>query len=163
MEQSWVVVTISSTHPAYRGHRNQWAFFFFFNGGVCISTVPLAIFHYNALLHTTHSEWRRYAGRLQIQKLPPSRACLSACSTLGTFERLVIRFIHAEKNALSIMAISFTMAWHGRMEKVIVTTQMAVGLPLVWLCPGKLHHFKMKRVLGNICEYSTLVVTLWTF
>lgn len=30
-------------------------------------------------------------------------------------------------------------------------------------CPGKLHHFLMHGVPGNIYDYITLVVTLWDF
>lgn len=36
-----------------------------------------------------------------------------------------------KKNVLIIMAIFFTMAWHGWMEKAIVITQMTVDAALV--------------------------------
>ena len=58
------------------------------------------------------------------------------------------------------MAASFAMAWHGRMEKSIVTTQMTCRFASGMTYPGKLHHFKVNEVIGNIYDYGTLVVTL---
>ena len=59
--------------------------------------------------------------------LPPSRACLSVCNTLSGFESPVIKFIQCyKKKNVSVVAASFTMVWHGRMEKVIVYTPICL-------------------------------------
>lgn len=131
--------------------------------GACISTVLLTVLHYNALLHTTHYEWRRYAGQLQIQALPPSPACLSVCNTLGAFERLLMRFIHAEKKCVDHHGyfLHNGLAWMDGEGHCYHTNDSRCCSGMAY--PGKLHHFKMNEVPGNIYDYITIVVTFGDF
>lgn len=149
------MVTTSFTHPAYRGHRTQWFFFFKWRCLHIHSTAHCISLQCTASLNTL---WKKKIYlQLQIQPLPPSWACLSVCNTLGAFERLVIMFIHAVK----------CVEHHGRFLHNGLARKDGEGhcyytndcqFASSMTCPGKWRHFK---VLGNIYDYSILVVILW--
>lgn len=132
VESNWVMVTTSSIYPAYRIHWIQrffllliWRCLPIHNTAYCISLQCIA---------SLNTLWIEKICSTASNSGTSSKQSLFICLQHTWNIWKTSDEIHSCcENVLSIMAASFTMAWHGRMEKAIVIIQMTVYLPLAWL------------------------------
>lgn len=122
------MVTASSTHPAYRVYGIQWLFLLLLIGR-CLhihSTANCMSLQCIASLNTLWMETIcSVASNSGTSSKPGLFICLQHTRSIWKSDD---ELHSCCKNVLRVMAVSFTMVWHGRMEKAIVTTQMTICL-----------------------------------